>query len=144
MTSTIAVQCFINELTSWTPLQEHYCLISSVHYWEDCPHIHLFIHSSHMIFIYSQSFFSYRICLSYDLGKLQFNANAECKEITLQNLIQKKSLIQLIGNNCKLIFSFKIMKKIILSFSGERLLVIEYYFFLSAIFQNLKRCEISS
>ena len=43
-----------------------------------------------MIFIYSQSFFSYRICLLYDLGQLQFNANAECKEINIAKFDPKE------------------------------------------------------
>ena len=34
----------------------HCCLLSSVHYCGDLSHIHFFIHCSHMIFIYSQSF----------------------------------------------------------------------------------------
>ena len=53
----------------------HYCLLSSVHYCGDLSHIHIFIHCSHMIFIYSQSFihhstglFGINIMISFQLA----------------------------------------------------------------------------
>ena len=52
-----------------------YCLLSSVHYCGDLSHIHFFIHCSHMIFIYSQSFihhstglFGTNIMISFQLA----------------------------------------------------------------------------
>ena len=53
----------------------HYCLLSSVHYCGDLSHILFFMHCSHMIFIYSQSFihhstglFGTNIMISFQLA----------------------------------------------------------------------------